>query len=783
MFKSRSLIPRLRSLQNQQQQTSLIRLGDSSIVLSSSLTSCVNNVREFSLLPCASSDLNVSTKSMRRMIESTTSSSENYIRNYHSSSQSNFNPTSSSSTTNDKENNPNSSSTSQQHVNSANNNNDSSSFSSSSGEEKKSKISPTVRRVGIAWVIFSTLSLMLLGFSVKDILFLDEELMETENESLGVPHNQPFYQYHFKMPHQLESIIKIIRSFVALGIVVADYKLHFNKLDNVEGVTEEEILEHKSAVHRRSAQRLVQLCLANGGVFIKAGQHIASLNQVLPVEFTEGFKPCQDRAPTRPWSVIEAFIREELTGVKRVEKGASDPLYDVYFSRIESKPIAAGSLAQVHVAYLKGSDNKVALKVQYPDLRETLSSDTKLLKRLIAMAEFAFKDIKLQWICNEFELNLPFELNFFNEAKNCYLLGQKLATVPKLRDHVRTPHVYWTHCTDKVLTIEFVDGFKVTDIHSMREKGIDIDVSYISYLLSHAFSEQIFSKAFIHADPHPGNIICCRKRGLWSDNIELVLIDHGLYHQLDNDFRILYCRLWKAIVDYNKEELIEVSKQLGLTDSKNKQDGPLMSELLKVILTARAHDPNEDLYTVHTQGSQQKQQSKNKLLAYSQRHFMDIAKVLGDLDRKVLLLLKCNDLLRSIQMDLGVPVNYFIIFAQYAIKAIHEDRLTRVFEQHRKQGLLMSYFNYCLTYLKCKKEYLIFDAKLKLYLLATSLMGFYQNFKREWAELKFIVETSRNARTSTTHTFYKLDPSHDLSILQNPFAHALIVSQYEAHHH
>ncbi len=65
-------------------------------------------------------------------------------------------------------------------------------------------------------------------------------------------------------------------------------------------------------VHKRSANRLLNLCLANGGVYIKAGQHIASLNQILPVEYTKTMEPCQDRAPTRPWHEVEKIFVEEL---------------------------------------------------------------------------------------------------------------------------------------------------------------------------------------------------------------------------------------------------------------------------------------------------------------------------------------------------------------------------------------------------------------------------------------------------------------------------------------
>ena len=656
---------------------------------------------------------------------------------------------------------------------------------SKNSEKKKPLLSPTARKVGLIWIAFSSITIVLIGFSVKDIIFLDDELSDMTRDDNDLmtgepttPHHQPFYQYHFTMPHHLESAIKIVRSFVALGIVVIDYKMNFNKLDGVEGISEEELFEHKSSVHRRSAQRLVQLCLANGGVFIKAGQHVASLNQILPPEFTDGFKPCQDKAPTRPWSVMEPFVREQLTGKKNVEKGCKDPLYDIYFSKIDAKPLAAGSLAQVHVGYLKGSDRKVAIKVQYPDLEGSLSSDSKLLKRLISAAEFAFNDIKLQWICNEFELNLPMELNFLNEAKNCYLLGEKLKTVPRLSKVVRTPYVYWTHCTNKVLTIEFVDGFKVNDIHAMREKGMDIDVSYISYLLSHAFSEQIFSKGFIHSDPHPGNIIVLRNKQTWNNRIELVIIDHGLYHQLDRDFRILYCQLWKSIVDYDEKKLIEISKQLGLTDTKEKEnDGPLFAELLKVILTARAHDNNAstDILTAHQQEDYQRKQSKGKLLAYSQKHFMEIVKVLGDLDRRVLLLLKCNDLLRSIQMDLGVPVNYFIIFAQYALDAIHRDRLTKVFEQHRKSGLLYYYYKYMVTKASCMKEYLIFNSRLQFYMLGTAMMGFYQNFRREWNELRTILNASANENTTNPQLFYKIQPNleHPSKSLSSKYCRAI----------
>ncbi|KAL9658610.1 hypothetical protein ABK040_006147 [Willaertia magna] len=634
--------------------------------------------------------------------------------------------------------------------------------------------------------------LAFLAYSIKDIILLDEELSE---EAFHSPHVQPQtqpYHYPFELPHQIESISKLVRSFITLGIITIDYKLNYNRYDKSSSDKEEEDdeekalknIENKSKVHKRSAQRLLQLCLSNGGVFIKAGQHIASLNQILPSEFTDGLRPCQDKASTRPFSVIEAYIRDQLVEMNKdkvlpndkqknsaKDNNKKDILYDKYFREIDPTPLAAGSLAQVHVGYLKKSNQKVCIKVQYPDLEKSLKSDLKLLRRLIRAGEYFFKDIKLGWICDEFELNLPFELNFLAEGRNCQLLGEHLKQVKRLKNYVRTPKVYWTHCSEKVLTLEFIDGFKVNDVKSMREKGMDnLDVGFISYLLSHAFSEQIFYKGFIHSDPHPGNIIVSRKKNTSNsifnrNQMELVIIDHGLYHQLDDEFRLLYCKLWKAIVDYDEKELVQVAKKLGITKNKeiadianaisssnssgkkdvtnestmnnNKTESKtesnediLISQLLKTILTARAHNEENrnDLLLVHKQGKNQREASKNKLLQYSQQYFMEITKILGDLDRKMLLLLKCNDLLRSIQMDLGVPVNYFIIFATYAIKAIHKDKLMKVNENFKNYNFLVRNYNYYKTSLLNWKEYTIFDMKLKLFILFNGILNYYYSW-------------------------------------------------------
>jgi aarF domain-containing kinase len=393
--------------------------------------------------------------------------------------------------------------------------------------------------------------------------------------------------------------------------------------------------------------------------------------------------PCQDKAPTRPWHEIEKLFSEEFGhGV------------DYYFSSFEYTPIAAASLAQVYKARLHDG-TLVAVKVQYPQLQEQVKHDTRTFERLIAIAEYFFSDIKLQWLVDEFKRTIPHELNFLEEGQNCQKLDNMIKN--SFRGRVKCPKVYWECTSSRVLTLEFVEGVKVNDRIGLSQ--LQADAAQVSQLLTEVFCEQIFLNGFVHCDPHPGNILV-RRDPQNSNNIQLVILDHGLYLEIDSEFRADYAYLWKGIVERDEKTIREYAKKLGIDNY----------ELFTIMLTARSFDMND----VGMQTEMSKEVSK-KLKQYGQENFSLITQVLSDVNRKTLLLLKCNDLLRGVQKDLGIPVNYFVVFAKYATRGINRARL---------ESPNASIF----TYISCMKDYAKLSLKLKLFLYYQWIMDIYTRF-------------------------------------------------------
>lgn len=145
----------------------------------------------------------------------------------------------------------------------------------------------------------------------------------------------------------------------------------------------------------------------NGSVFIKLGQHLSSMSYLLPQEWTTTFIPLQDRCPV---SSIESIQRLLVTDTGQ----RMDELFDSF----AETPIGAASLAQVHIATLKGSGKKVAVKVQHPVLAEWVPLDLGLTHFTFSMLKRFFPEYDLQWLAEEMETSLPQELDFRNEARN-----------------------------------------------------------------------------------------------------------------------------------------------------------------------------------------------------------------------------------------------------------------------------------------------------------------------------------------------------------------------------
>lgn len=409
--------------------------------------------------------------------------------------------------------------------------------------------------------------------------------------------------------------------------------------------------DRKGIIHQKAANRLLKLCRTNGGVYIKIGQHLANLDYLIPPEYIRVLASLFDDAPQSSYSDVCRVIQEDL---------GKHP--DELFESFEAQPIASASLAQVHVAYDKVTGRKLAIKCQHRGLRETSSGDVFALTIVIGALERMFDDFTWGWIADEIAPHLPKELDFLNEGKNAER-AEKFIDASGLDCVI--PKVLWEHSSSRVLCMEFEEGFKATDLNAIAKAGLN--KRDIAILISSVFSSQVFTdRCPIHVDPHPANVLIREKNG----KPQMVLVDHGLYKDIDNDFRIRYAKLWRALMLADLDGIKQACKTLGVEE---------MYTLLAAMLTSRPYDEIMERSKTGSLSADIKDTRSDKAMisGYAQQFLTDIIEILDTLPRQMLLLLKMNDCLRHIDFSLGSPTNTLVITGKYASRAVYEDTLAR----------------------------------------------------------------------------------------------------------
>eukprot|EP00879_Flechtneria_rotunda_P031719 GHRR01034673.1.p1 GENE.GHRR01034673.1~~GHRR01034673.1.p1 ORF type:complete len:438 (+),score=116.78 GHRR01034673.1:236-1549(+) len=342
---------------------------------------------------------------------------------------------------------------------------------------------------------------------------------------------------------------RLARDIATAASIVADYKV---SLRSVPGDNLDAYEEQLHACHQRSADKLLNLCFDNGGIYVKLGQHIGQLDHLLPEEYVKTMKAhLLDKCPVSPWFEIRRTITEDL--------GAPP---EQLFKQFEPTPIASASLAQVHVAY--GHDGrKLAVKVQHYGLRESCAADVATIEFLVRAVKVMFPDFDYMWLVDEIKHNLPLELDFMHEISNAVRCRQNLnspkSTVAK---RVHIPEVYPNLTSHRVLTMEFIDGVQVTDKQGLQRLGVS--PRNLAQLVSETFNEMIFIHGDVHCDPHAANMLVRRDPG---GSSQLVLLDHGLYRQIDDDFRREYAALWQALILADKQGIKQHAESMNAGDA------------------------------------------------------------------------------------------------------------------------------------------------------------------------------------------------------------------------
>lgn len=428
----------------------------------------------------------------------------------------------------------------------------------------------------------------------------------------------------------------------------------------------EEASNFLKACHKRCAERTLTVLEKNGSIFIKLGQHLSSMGYLLPVEWTTTFVPLQDKCPVSSYESIEDMYFRD-TGRQLLEDFAT-------FSR---EPLGAASLAQVHTATLKDNPSQgVAVKVQHPSLEEWVPLDLALTRYTFRTLKRAFPEYDMEWLSQEMDESLPQELDFNLEGANA----------TRARNYFREntnfpliiPNVLWA--SKRILVMDKVSGARIDNLAYLDSHSISRDE--VSATLARIFNTMIFAEgAPLHCDPHGGNIaIRHNSKRRYPYNFDLILYDHGLYRVPDNKTRRDYAKLWLAVIDADEAKMRKYAYEIaGITDEQfplfaSAITGRDFNVLMKKEVTTSARDGTE----------------KEGITEVFGEDFVEqLIRLLGNVPSIILLILKTNDLTRSLDESLQTkegPIRSFMILAKFASRTVWEEQKENI----RAQGRLLN---------------------------------------------------------------------------------------------
>ncbi|KAJ4361308.1 hypothetical protein N0V95_002010 [Ascochyta clinopodiicola] len=429
--------------------------------------------------------------------------------------------------------------------------------------------------------------------------------------------------------------------------------------DTLKHDSDADYQEQLKACHLRCAKRTLRTLESNGSIFIKLGQHLSSMNYLLPNEWCDTFIPLQDKCPVSSLESIKDMVRRD-TG-----RELSD-----FFSEFDERPIGAASLAQVHRATVRETGQKVAVKVQHPALDEWAKLDLALTSFTFQTLKRWFPEYDLTWLSEEMEASLPQELDFALEGRNAMRARAYFSHVPS--SPVLIPQVMWAK--RRILVMEFISGARPDDLAYLDAHGIDRDE--VSAALARIFNEMIFGRdAPLHCDPHGGNIAIRHNPSRWGKaNFDVVLYDHGLYRDIPMPLRRAYAKLWLAVLDGDEARMRQYAYETaGIGD----EHFPLFASAI----TGRD-------YTVLTQKdtggvASSRTNAEKKVIgdALGDGLLENLIQLLGQVPRVILLILKTNDLTRSLDENLHTtrgPLRTFLILARYASRTVYEESLEMI---------------------------------------------------------------------------------------------------------
>lgn len=319
------------------------------------------------------------------------------------------------------------------------------------------------------------------------------------------------------------------------------------------------------------AERARMVLQELGPAFVKLGQILSTRPDLIPVEFVREFEKLQDSVPPFPYSQVAQLIVHELG--KAPEE---------VFLQFEKTPFAGASIGQVHRAQLRSGEDAV-VKVQRPGIRDIVNVDLEIMAHLASLIEHHVENVdayKPTKIVSEFARSIAKEIDYTVEASHI----ERFAAQFKGEETIYVPKVFSDYTTGKILTMEYVDGIKASNLVSLEKAGLDrrlITERGINLAL-----KQIFEYGFFHADPHPGNVY------VLPGNI-ICFLDFGMMGQIDREIREDFAEWASGFAQQDEKKVVHAL--LKLTTHSEPPDQRSLRRDVAELLGQHAHRPLKEI--------------------------------------------------------------------------------------------------------------------------------------------------------------------------------------------
>lgn len=297
-----------------------------------------------------------------------------------------------------------------------------------------------------------------------------------------------------------------------------------------------------SSLHKKSALKIKKTLLELKGLYIKVGQLISILSNVLPEEFREPLETLQDQLPARSYNEIKTTIEKEFN--KPIEE---------LFKHFDKTALASASIGQTHRAKLQDG-TEVVVKIQHKDIEQIAKSDLNVIKNLVKLYARFFSFKGMNHMYTQVKIMIEDELDYIHEAESMIHIGENL----KNEKGISVPKVFKKYSSKKVITSAFSEGLKITNIKQLDDWNID--KKDLAERFVQMYCKMIFEDDIFHADPHPGNILV-KKDG------EIVLLDFGAVTSINEDMKTGIPELIIAITKNNTNDIVKAMRKMGFIGS------------------------------------------------------------------------------------------------------------------------------------------------------------------------------------------------------------------------